>query len=56
MVDVANCTDVEMRFLALEFATGGADGEGRGRRTVGALRGSEVEDCGRVEEGGREAS
>lgn len=51
MVDMANCADVEMWLFTLEFATCRADGEGGGR-TVGALGGSEVEDCGGVKEGG----
>lgn len=52
MVDVTNSADVKMGFFALEFATSSTDGEGRvgGGRTVTARRGSEVEDCGRVEE------
>jgi hypothetical protein len=49
VVDVANCTDVEMRFFALEFATCGTDGE-RWTVVIGLGSGSEVEDCGRVKE------
>jgi hypothetical protein len=52
MVDVANCTDVEMRFIPFEFSTCGTDGE-RGTTVavvVRLRRGSEVEDSGRVEE------
>jgi len=56
MVDVADGSDVEMRLFALEFATGGTDGERGGASGGWFGGGSEVEDCGGVEEGGREAS
>lgn len=53
MVDVADCADVDVGLLSLELASGGAYGEavargGRGWRGGGG--GSEVEDCGGVEE------
>lgn len=56
MVDVADGSDVEMRLFALEFTTGGTDGERGGASGGWFGGGSEVEDCGGVEKGGREAS
>lgn len=56
MVDMADGSNVEMRLFALEFATGGTDGE-RGGASGGGFGGrGEVEDCGGVEEGGGEVS
>ena len=53
VVDVADCADVDVGFLALEFAAGGSDGEAV---TSGGGRGggSEVEDGRGVEERGGE--
>lgn len=50
VVDVTDCADVDMGFLALEFATSGSDCEA----AVLASGGCEVENGGGVEEGGRE--
>lgn len=52
MVDMTDSADVKMGLVTLELTASSADGEGRvgGGRTVTARRGSEVEDCGGVEE------
>ena len=52
MVHVADGADVHVGLLALEFAAGGADGEGA-TRGGGGRRGA-AEDGGGVEEGGGE--
>ena len=55
MVDVADCADVDVGLLSLELASGGAYGEAMARGGGGWCGGgSEVEDCGRVEERGGE--
>lgn len=55
MVDVADCADVDMGLLSLELASGGAYGEAMARGGGGWCGGgSEVEDCGGVEERGGE--
>lgn len=54
MVDVADCANVDVGLLALEFAAGGSDGEGAAMASGGGCGGSKVEDGRGVEKRGGE--